>query len=347
MDLSHRHTILTSALIIRLCVLILGLIFQGCGLLIDAVQLIGPIARDELDTICARSRLHVGMSVEPLRPFVFPAIFTDEGLRVTGMDVELVREITGALSRHCGNREVIPVLRLVRFRDLFVELNEGKLDLFVSAVSANVPSPTRAGLAYSTPYFYHGGTSGITQRPEVAERVRAALDRQETKPNGTDSIQEALSGLAVAVQEGTGTHLYAQAHLTGSRLVLCDSLPAAFESQDPAIDVILGKQPVLQFVVARVRKDWRPLLGTTDRPLLLTEEHYTVVMAEESYRLRGLVNDLLFRLDQSGRLAEMRRRWLEETYAYPRRAAKEGLPFAPKDMPQHYDQGQCRWAADH
>ncbi len=89
------------------------------------------------------------------------------------------------------------------------------------------------------------------------------------------------------------------------------------------------------------------MLGTTDRPLLLTEEHYTVVMAEESYRLRGLVNDLLFRLDQSGRLAEMRRRWLEETYAYPRRAAKEGLPFAPKDMPQHYDQGQCRWAADH
>ena len=51
----------------------------------------------------------MGMSVEPLRPFVFPAIFTDEGLRVTGMDVELVREITGALSRHCGNREVIPV----------------------------------------------------------------------------------------------------------------------------------------------------------------------------------------------------------------------------------------------
>ncbi len=72
------------------------------------------------------------MSVEPLRPFVFPAISADEGLRVTGMDVELVRGIAGALSRHCGNREVIPVLRLVRFRDLFVELNEGKLDLFVS-----------------------------------------------------------------------------------------------------------------------------------------------------------------------------------------------------------------------
>ena len=38
MDLSHRHTILTSGLIIRLCLLILGLIFQGCGLIIDAVH---------------------------------------------------------------------------------------------------------------------------------------------------------------------------------------------------------------------------------------------------------------------------------------------------------------------
>lgn len=37
------------------------------------------------------------MAFEPFRPFVFPAIFTDEGLRVTGLDVELVREIAADL----------------------------------------------------------------------------------------------------------------------------------------------------------------------------------------------------------------------------------------------------------
>ena len=79
--------------------------------------------------------------------------------------------------------------------------------------------------------------------------------------------------------------------------------------------------------------------------MVLTREHYVVVMAEESYGLRSLVNDLLFRLEESGRLAEMRRRWLEETYAYPRRAAAEGLPFSAEDMPQHYDQGRCQAAA--
>lgn len=327
----------------RIWLLIAALHLQGCGLLIDAVQLVQPIASHELDSICFRKRVEVGIAVEPLRPFVFPAIFTDEGLRVTGMDVELIREITAALSRYCGDRPITPVLHLVRFRDLFVELNEGKLDLFVSAVGANIPSPARAGLAYSTPYFYDGGTGGITRKPELVDRVRAALRRPPQESDSLSAIKEALAGLAVAVQEGTGAHIFAEAHLTRSRLVLCDSLPAAFESQEPAIDVILGKEPVLQYMVTRVRKDWRLLVRENGRPLVLTQEDYAVVMAEGSYRLRRLVNDLLFRLVESGRLADMQRRWLEETYAYPRRASAEGLPFSAEDMPQHYDQGRCRW----
>jgi polar amino acid transport system substrate-binding protein len=341
MDLSHRHTFLTSGWLVRLCMLIMGLTLQGCGLILDAIQLIKPLTADELGAICTRNKVHVGMAVEPVRPFVFPAIFTDEGLRVTGMDVELVREIAAALSKKCGGQPIVPVLHLVRFRDLFVELSEGKLDLFVSAVSADLPSPARAGLAYSMPYFYNGGIAGIARRADVIERVRMHTDRPPE--TSAASIPEELAGLAVAVQEGTGAHLYAQTYLPQSQLVLCDSLPAAFESQDPTIDVILGKQPVLQFMVTRVRKDWRQLIGGNGKPLLLTREHYAVVMAEESYRLRSLVNDILFRLDESGRLDAMRHRWLEDQYAYPRRAAREGLPFSAEDMPQHYDQGGCRW----
>ena len=175
--------------------------------------------------------------------------------------------------------------------------------------------------------------------------MRAALRRQPDRPNSLAAAETALAGLTVGVQEGTSAHLFAESHLTRSRLVLCDSLPAAFESQEPAIDVILGKQPVLQFMATRVRKDWQQLTGETGKPVVLTREHYVVVMAEESYGLRSLVNDLLFHLDESGRLAEMRRRWLEEAYAYPRRAAAEGLPFSAEDMPRHYDQGGCRSAA--
>jgi len=323
--------------------LVMGLALQGCGLVVDAIQLIYPVTTDELDKICTRGRLHVGMAIEPRRPFVFPAIYTDEGLRVTGMDVELVREIAGALSRRCKNGQTItPVLNLVRFRDLFVQLNEGKLDLFVSGVSANIPALGRDGLAYSMPYFFDGGIGGITQRSEVNERLRSQLREQLEKPESLAMPKQILAGFAVAVQEGTSAQMYAEANLTGIKLVVCDSLPAAFESEDPAIDVILSQQPVLQFMVTRVRKDWQQILMKTGKPWTVTREQYAVVMAEDNYRLRWLVNDLLFQLEDSGRLAKIRRRWLEEDYAFPRRAAAEGLPFDVKGMVTHYDQGTCR-----
>jgi len=49
-------------------------------------------------------------------------------------------------------------------------------------------------------------------------------------------------------------------------------------------------------------------------------------------------------LEESGRLEQMRRRWLEEDYAPTRRATTEGLPFEISKVPKHYDQGQCRFA---
>jgi hypothetical protein len=84
---------------------------QGCGLVVDAVQLVSPIATNELDAICARGQVRVGMAVEPFQPFVFPAIYTDEGVCVTGSmsnscekSVLLFRSAAAALSRlfqHC------------------------------------------------------------------------------------------------------------------------------------------------------------------------------------------------------------------------------------------------------
>ncbi len=325
--------------------LLMAFMLQGCGLIVDAVQLVHPIATNELDGICARGQVRVGMAVEPFQPFVFPAIYTDEGLRVTGLDVELVREISAALSRRCGGtKPIVPTLQLIRFRNLFVELTEGNLDLFVSSISANVPAQGRIGLAYSSPYFDEGGISGITRQPDTAKRIGEYVRRSSTKTADAHAMAQAFSGLTVAVQEGTSAQFYAEANLTGIKLILCDSLPAAFESQNPPIDVILGKQPVLNYTVRRVRKNWQLLKLDNGKPLFLTHEHYAIVTDEESYRLRQFLNDLLFRLDESGRLTDMRQRWLEDLYAYPRRAATEGLPFAAEKMPQHYDQGQCRLA---
>ena len=316
------------------------LLLQGCGLIFDAVKLVHPVSTNELDAICRRGEIHVGMAVEPFRPFVFPALWTDEGARVTGLDAELVRLLSDALTERCGT-QVAPQLHLIRFRDLFLLLNEGRLDFFVSAVARGTPSPARAGIAYSSSYFGEGGLTGISRRPEILEMIQVRF-----RHGGSGSGASALKGLAIAVQDGTDAYWYAQAFLQPGRLIVCDSLPAAFEYGESdgiaPLDIILGAQPVLDFVVKTTHRDWRSLHDEQGHPLMFTQADYGVVMAEESYSLRWLINDTIFKLRTSGRLDSMRRRWLEESYAYPRRASTEGLSFDVRQMPAHYAQGTCR-----
>lgn len=328
-----------------LLLLMLGMLLQGCGLVFDAVELVHPLTRDELSTICAQRQIRVGISVEPFRPFVFPAVYTDEGVRVTGLDVELIHEVADALTVHCGGQQpIVPTLHVTRFRDLFIELDEGHIDLFVSSFSGNVPGGTPSGLWSSIPYFHGGGVSAMTRSPEIAENIRTQFRKQAGRADTLAAIRESLSGLTVAVQNRRTAHLYAEANLRDIRLLVCDSLPAAVETKDPHIDVILTDYPILQYVTKQVWPDWRILERPDGSPLILSQESFSIVTGAGKRRLQWFLNNLLYRLEERGRLAEMRRRWLEENYAPTRRATAEGLQLDVSKVPDHYDQGQCRIA---
>lgn len=340
MNLRAIKRLLGSLVVTTLCILL-----AGCGLLYDAVELIHPLTRDELSSICARGRLRVGISVEPFRPFVFHAVYTDSGIRVTGLDIELIREIANALTEHCnGSHPIVPTLHVTRFPDLFIKMNEGQLDLFVSSVSGTVPGTKPTGLWFSAPYFRNDGIAAIIQRPDVAERVWAQFRAQSGKWNALAAVQEGFAGLTVAVQKGRPAHLYAQATLKHVRLVICDSLPAAIENKDPTIDVILSEHSILEYVTKRVWQDWYLLTRTDGAPLMLTHADLSIVTSDEHRPLQWFLNNLLFHLEESGRLTQMRRRWIDAEYAPTRRAAAEGLPLEVTQVPDHYDQGQCRLA---
>ena len=312
----------------------------------DAAELIAPVVPDlpdEVDVICRHRELKVGISVEPYPPFVFPVVHTTQGSQVTGFDLELVQQIAAGLSKHCNGSAIVAVPHVVHFRDLFRLLTEGQLDLFVSSVAYNVPHLKSAGLAYSAPYYDPTGLSGMARGPEVVEQVQSALSR-----SGKGSLErrrKALDGLIVAVQEGRSAHFYAQANLKGVRLLACDSLAAALQAHDPPVDVILGKQPVLDFILKREPKgkSWRPLVLEDGRPFLLNRELFTVVMSERSFHLHWLVNDLLFELEESGRLAAMQRRWFEEEYAFIDRATSEGLLAVVPPSVDPSSPGRCHW----
>lgn len=321
------------------------LLLQGCGLLYDAVTMVQPLTQDELSAICARGRLRVGISVEPFRPFIFPAMYTDEGIRVTGLDIELIREVADALTVHCGKQTpIIPTLHVTRFPDLFIKMNEGQLDLFVSSVSGTVPGTRPTGLWFSLPYFYRDGVAAIIQKPEVAERVWQQLQKQNGKLDTLAAVREGFAGLTVAVQKGRSSQLYAEANLKEVRLVICDSLPASIEAKDLNIDVILTNQSILEYVTKRVWQDWRLLTQLDGTPMILTHEDLSIVTSDDHRRLQWLLNNLLFRLEESNRLKQMRWRWVDAYYAPTRRATSEGLPLEITQVPQHYDQGQCRLA---
>jgi hypothetical protein len=186
--------------------------------------------------------------------------------------------------------------------------------------------------------------AAIIQTPDVAERVWAQFQKQNGNRDTLAAVQGAFAGLTIAVQKGRPAHLYAQANLKQIHLVICDSLPAAIETKDLPIDVILSEHSILEYVTKRVWQDWHPLTRTDGAPLMLTHADLSIVTSDEHKHLQWFLNNLLFRLDESGRLTEMRRRWIDAEYAPTRRATAEGLPLEVTQVPDHYDQGQCRLA---
>ncbi len=147
------------------------------------------------------------------------------------------------------------------------------------------------------------------------------------------AVQEGFAGLTVAVQKGRSSHLYAKANLKRIRMVICDSLPASIETKDPNIDVILTNHSILEYVTKRVWQDWRLLTQIDGTPLLLTHEDLSIVTSDEHRQLQWFLNNLLFRLEESGRLKHMRRRWVDAEYAPTRRATTEGLPLEVTQVP--------------
>ncbi|HJU05784.1 MAG TPA: transporter substrate-binding domain-containing protein [Nitrospiraceae bacterium] len=307
--------------------LLLTVMVSGCGLVIDAIEWMVPAPKGIQDAVCERDLLQVGISAGPYPPFVFPVVDTDHGPRVSGLDVELAHEIVRELRRRCG-KSIRPVVRLVPSRDLFGLVQEGKIEFFISAVPAGVPTEGSGGFAYSLPYLYRGGLSVIAHDQDVIDRIHRQLRAQPESVNDPLVRLQALSGLTVAVQEGSSGAAYANVSFGRNEFIICNSLHAAFDAErfvGRRADLIIGSQPVLNFIVTRLRHDWHPVMLENGKPLQLTHENYSIVLGSDRLPLRWFINNLLFRLEETGELDHIRHRWLEEQYDDKARSSDEGL----------------------
>ena len=265
-----------------------------------------PLARHELSAICSKGQVRVGISVEPFRPFVFPAVYTDEGVRVTGLDVELIREVADALTTYCGGQNpIVPTLHLTRFHDLFIEMIEGTARSCLSQLTVGISLAQdlqACGIQFRI--FITMASEPLSKSQKWLREYGRSFEKQAGNPDTLAAIQAGLSGLTVAAQKGTTSSLYAEANLLNVRLLICDSLPASVETKDPHIDVILSKHSILDYVTNHVWPDWHLLTRNDGAPLLLTQENFSVVTVEENRRLQWFLNNLLYRLDETGRLEQ-------------------------------------------
>jgi ABC-type amino acid transport substrate-binding protein len=260
---------------------------------------------------------------------------TEQGTRVTGLDIQLVQELVRRLNQYCGDRLVKSVIRLVPSRDLFALVHEGTVDLFISAMPPDVPSPGLAGFAYSIPYLSHGGLALSTNRPEVMEEIHRKLHSQDNPSVGMAVTTRVLSGMRIAVQDGSSAERYVRANVPDATLLVCNSLQSAFESDrwSPRhIDLVMASYPVLDFIQRRVNKGWQVIRWEQGKPFMLTHETYTIVIAGNRYRFRWFVNDVLFELQESGQLEQIQKRWLEEQYTYRERAVSEGASVSEEAL---------------
>ena len=277
---------------------------SGCGLIIDAGQWLLPGPRDIHDVVCDRDVLNVGVAAGPYPPFVFPVVETPSGSRVTGFDIQLVQAVLQELQEWCG-KVIRPRVRLVPFRELFGQLHEGHLDFFLSGTPAIVVGPGLAGFGYSLPYLRKGGLSVIARDDETAEALRRRVEAQGPAAHPLDRLNAAVSGLTIAVQGGSSGAAFAKANLRTKDFIVCNSLQATFDAaryvgRQP--DLIIGSHPVLDFSVKRLRPAWRTVTLENGRPLMVTHEEYSIVVAADHLHVRWFLNNLLFHLEEEGRL---------------------------------------------
>lgn len=100
-----------------------------------------------------------------------------------------------------------------------------------------------AGIAYSIPYDDDGAIGGMVRSRELAQSVQARLQAATQAGEVRTRVSRAFEGVRVAVPGLRSSPVYAKEHLAMYDVVLCDLLPAAYESQNPPVDVILEKLP--------------------------------------------------------------------------------------------------------
>ena len=236
-----------------------------------------PDGAECLHRILESGQLRVGMTgTQP------PLNMKNRKGDLIGLDVELARELANAM-------ELELILVETPFAELLSDLEASKIDLAISSMTI---TPARnARVAFAGPYLI-SGSSLLTR----AELVGDLTDLSQL--NSAERTWGALEG-------STGEALIVDAFPLAKFASIEDQETGVAQISRGEIDGLIADLPSVSFQVAR-----NPDLGLAMMPAPFTTEPLGIALPPNSPLFANLVQNYLNTLEYTGRLIQMKARWL-------------------------------------
>jgi polar amino acid transport system substrate-binding protein len=261
---------------ISLVVMVLLSFAMGC----QSLSVGSPSHPDDIEClhrILKSGQLRVGMTGS--QP---PLNMRNRKGELIGLDVDLARALADAM-----NLEL--VLVETAFADLLSDLEASKIDLVISSLTI---TPARnARVAFAGPYLI-SGASLLTRQDLVAD-----LDEL----SGLNSAERSWAALAGS----TGEELIIEAFPLARLARIEDQQVAVAQLGRGEFDGLIADLPFVRFQIAR-----NPDLGLATLPAPFTTEPLGIALPPNSPLFANLVQNYLNTLDNTGRLIQMKARWL-------------------------------------
>ncbi|MFN0079723.1 MAG: transporter substrate-binding domain-containing protein [Prosthecobacter sp.] len=222
-----------------------------------------------------------------------PFEFKDENGQISGVDIELGREIGKALGREVEFRNI-------SFEGLQPGLQTGSLDLVISSMSAT--PERRMAIDFSEPYV----KTGLS--------VLLAKDSTVLK---TDDLK--TPGRKIVTRLGTTGETWARENLKDAKIIALDAdVSCVMEVVNGNVDAWIYDQVSIMNYHARHAEKTRALLAP------LREEVWAVGLRQGQDELKTKVNEVIARMKQDGSFKRLADRFMAKEQQM---MAAQGLPF--------------------
>ncbi|MHB1082065.1 MAG: transporter substrate-binding domain-containing protein [Prosthecobacter sp.] len=249
------------------------------------------LALSLLLTLCACSRSNkLIIGTDATYP---PFEFVDSSGQISGVDIEVGREIGKALGKEVEFRNI-------NFDGLITALRTGSVDLVLSSMTAT--PERRQSIDFSEPYV----KTGLAILVAKGSTVQSAADLK-------------TPGRKIVVRLGTTGETWARENLKDAKIIALDAdVSCVMEVVNASVDAWIYDQLSIMNHHAKHPETTRALLAP------LREEVWAVGLKKGNEELKTKVNAVLARMRSDGSFAKLAERFMAKEKAM---MTAQGLPF--------------------